>query len=188
MHGVTGHLFGRAEELAEVTGFIASVDDGPCGLLFQGEAGIGKTALWFEAVGTARGQGIVVLSTRPVESETTFSYSALSDLFEDVFETVSVDIPAPQRRALGIALVRTDADGPPPDQHAVSMAALGVLRSLARSAPLVLAIDDVHWIDPSSARVLGFAVRRLRDERVGILASARTGLQIPVELRSPSGR
>ena len=188
MHGVTGHLFGRAEELAEVTGFIASVDDGPCGLLFQGEAGIGKTALWFDAVGTARGQGIVVLSTRPVESETTFSYSALSDLFEDVFETVAVDIPAPQRRALGIALVRTEADGPPPDQHAVSMAALGVLRSLARSAPLVLAIDDVHWIDPSSARVLGFAVRRLRDERVGILASARTGLQIPVELSQPFGQ
>ena len=53
---------------------------GPCGLLFGGEAGIGKTALWSEAVGTARGLGIVVLSTRPVESETTFSYSALGDL------------------------------------------------------------------------------------------------------------
>ena len=62
------------------------------------------------------------------------------------------------------------------------MAALGVLRSLAASAPLILAIDDVHWIDPSSARVLGFAVRRLKDERVGILATARTGLQIPLEL------
>ena len=111
-----------------------------------------------------------MLSTRPVESETTFSYSALGDLLEDVFEAVAGDIPAPQRRALGIALVRAEADGPPPDQHAVSMAALGVLRVLAASAPLILAIDDVQWIDPSSARVLGFAVRRLKDERVGILA------------------
>jgi DNA-binding CsgD family transcriptional regulator len=185
---VVGHLFGRDEELAEVAGFIESVPQGPCGLLFEGEAGIGKTALWLEAVETARGQGVVVLSTRPVESETTFSYSALGDLFEDVFEAVAVDMPAPQRRALGIALVRAEADGPPPDQHAVSMAALGVLRSLAASAPLILAIDDIHWIDPSSARVLGFAVRRLKDERVGILASARTGLQIPVELSQALGR
>ena len=78
--------------------------------------------------------------------------------------------------------MRAEADGPPPDQHAVSMAALGVLRSLAVVSPLVLAIDDIHWIDPSSARVLGFAVRRLKDERVGILASARAGIPIPVEL------
>jgi DNA-binding CsgD family transcriptional regulator len=188
MAGVVGHLFGRDEELAEVAGFIESVPEGPCGLLFAGEAGIGKTALWLEAVETARGEGIGVLSTRPVESETTFSYSALGDLFEDVFEAVAVDMPAPQRRALGIALVRAEADGPPPDQHAVSMAALGVLRSLAVSAPLILAIDDIQWIDPSSARVLGFAVRRLKDERVGILASARTGLQIPVELSQALGR
>ena len=185
---MVGHLFGRDEELAAVAGFIESALEGPCGLLFEGEAGIGKTALWLEAVETARGEGIVVLSTRPVESETTFSYSALGDLFEDVFEAVAVDMPAPQRRALGIALMRAEADGPPPDQHAVSMAALGVLRSLAVSSPLVLAIDDIHWIDPSSARVLGFAVRRLKDERVGILASARTGLQIPVELSQALGR
>ena len=182
MPGAAGNLFGRDDELADVARFIGSVPEGPGGLLFEGEAGIGKTALWLEAVGTARGMGIVVLSTRPVESETTFSYSALGDLFEDVFEAASGDIPDPQRRALGIALVRAEADGPPPDQHAVSMAALGVLRVLAASAPLILAIDDVQWIDPSSARVLGFAVRRLKDERVGILATARTGLQIPVEL------
>ncbi len=182
MPGMAGNLFGRDDELAEVARFIESVPEGPCALLFGGEAGIGKTALWLEAVEAARGLGIVVLSTRPVESETTFSYSALGDLLEDVFAAVAGDIPAPQRRALGIALVRAEADGPPPDQHAVSMAALGVLRVLAASAPLILAIDDVQWIDPSSARVLGFAVRRLKDERVGILATARTGLHILVEL------
>src|SRR4029077_10709863 len=129
--GVGVRLFGRDEELAEVAVFIASVPDRPRGLLLQGEAGIGKTALWSQAVDDARDRGIVVLSTRPVESETTFSYSALGDLFEDVYAAVAGDIPAPRRRALGIALVRAEADGPPPDQHAVSMAALGVLRVLA---------------------------------------------------------
>ncbi len=180
--GVGVRLFGRDEELAEVAVFVASVPDRPCGLLLQGEAGIGKTALWSQAIDDARDRGIVVLSTRPVESETTFSYSALGDLFEDVFEAVADGMPSPQRRALEVALVRAEAAGPPPDQHAVSVAALSALRSLAVVSPLVLAIDDIHWIDPSSARVLGFAVRRLKDERVGILASARAGIPIPVEL------
>jgi tetratricopeptide (TPR) repeat protein len=185
--GTVHHLIGRDLEVAQISPFIGSVSEGPSGLLFEGEAGIGKTALWLEAVETTRGLG-TVLATRPVESETTFSYSALGDLFEDIFEDVIVELPVPQRRALEIALVRTEADGPPPDQRAVSMAALGVLRSLAVSAPLILAIDDIHWIDKSSARVLGFAIRRLKDERAGILASARAGLQIPVELSQAFGQ
>ena len=86
-----------------------------------------------------------MLSTRPVESETTFSYSALGDLFEDVFAAVADDMPAPQRRALEVALVRAEAAGPPPDQHAVSVAALSVAPIAARGgSPLVLAIDDIH--------------------------------------------
>ena len=103
-------LFGRDEELAEVAVFVASVPDRPCGLLLQGEAGIGKTALWSQAIDDARDRGIVVLSTRPVESETTFSYSALG-IFEDVFEAVAVGMPSPQRRALEVALVRAEAAG-----------------------------------------------------------------------------
>ncbi len=182
MPGASQRLIGRTHEVAEISPFIDSVSGGPSGLLLEGAAGIGKTALWFEAAEIARERGIVVLATRPVESEATFSYSALSDLFEEVFDAALVELPAPQRRALEIALVRAEAEGPPPDQHAVSLAALGMLRSLAASAPLVLAVDDVHWIDPSSARVLGFVLRRLSDERVGVLASARTGLQIPAEL------
>ncbi len=182
MPGAIRHLIGRTHEVAQISPFIGSVSEGPSGLLLEGAAGIGKTALWFEAAEIARERGIVVLATRPVESEATFSYSALSDLFEVIFDAEHVELPAPQRRALEIALVRAEAEGPPPDQHAVSLAAPGLLRSLASSAPVVLAIDDIQWIDQSSARVLGFALRRLRDERVGVLASARTGLQIPVEL------
>ena len=182
MPGAAGNLFGRDDELAEVARFIGSVPERPCGLLFEGEAGIGKTALWLEAVGTARDLGIVVLSTRPVESETTFSYSALGDLFEDVFEAAAGDMPAPSGEPS-----RSRSCGPRPmDLRRISMRfrwrPSACSESLAASAPLILAIDDVHWIDPSSARVLGFAVRRLKDERVGILATARTGLQIPVEL------
>ena len=182
MSGTNSDVLGRHQETIQVGRFISRVPDGPSGLLLEGEAGIGKTTLWREASNRALGSGYGVLTTRPVEAEAGFSYAALADLLEDVLDGALPDLPAPQRRALEVALLRADAKGVPPDQYAVSMAALGVVRSLAASGPVVIAIDDVHWIDPSSARVLGFAIRRLTNERVGILASARTGLQIPVEL------
>lgn len=182
MPGVIDDLLGRDGELAQVSRFIDTASDRPCGLLFRGEAGIGKTTLWREAIGRAQRRGLTVLSARPVETETTFSYSALGDLLQEELDSALPDLPAPQRRAIEIALLRTEADGLPPDQQAVSMAVLGVLRSLAASAPIVIATDDVHWIDPSSARVLAFAIHRLHDERIGILASARAGLPIPTVL------
>ena len=134
-----------------------------------------------EAVEAARGLGIVVLSTRPVESETTFSYSALGDLLEDVFAAVAGDIRLPSGEPSG-----SRSCGPRPmDRRRISTRfrwrRSECSGSLAASAPLILAIDDIQWIDPSSARVLGFAVRRLKDERVGILATARTGTAILVE-------
>ncbi len=189
MPGTSSHVLGRERELVDVVGFIDRIPDGPTGLLLEGEAGIGKTTLWREASERALASGYAVLTTRPVQAETTFSYAALADLLSATLEEVLPHLAAPQRRALEVALVRADAGGVPPDQHAVSLAALSVVRTLAASTPVVIAIDDVHWIDQSSARVLGFAIRRLTDERVGILSSARTGLQIPVDLANalPSG-
>jgi DNA-binding CsgD family transcriptional regulator len=57
----------------------------------------------------------------------------------------------------------------------VSLASLGVLRALAASAPLIIAIDDVQWLDTPSARVLAFVVRRLEDAPVRILVALRAG-------------
>ena len=55
---------------------------------------------------------------------------------------------------------------------------------LAEQDPVVLALDDLQWLDPSSAGVLQIALRRLRDERVGVLATVRTAPEttVPVEL------
>ncbi len=183
MPRTSSDVLGRDLEMIHVARFIDRIPNGPTGLLLEGEAGIGKTTLWREASGRAASSGYAVLSTRPVEAETAFSYAALADLLVgEALDEVLPLVAAPQRRALEIALLRADTGGVPPDQHAVAMAALSVIRSLAASRPVVIAIDDVQWIDQSSARVLGFAIRRLADERVGILTTARTGLRIPVEL------
>ena len=76
--------------------------------------------------------------------------------------------PRPQQRALDAALFRTEVEGSPPDQRAVSLATLAVLRALAGSSPVIIAIDDIQWLDAASVRVLSFAARRLRDEPIRV--------------------
>ena len=80
-----------------------------------------------------------------------------------------------QQRALSSALLVSDVVDVSPGDRAVGVAVLGVLRALARSGPLVLAVDDIQWLDPSSRKVLSFALRRLSDEPVRLIASCRTG-------------
>jgi hypothetical protein len=164
-------ILGREGELARVTSFIGSVPGGPSALLLEGAAGIGKTTLWQAGVSIARGRGHRVLSCRGAEPEALLSYAALGDLFD--FELP--DLPAPQQRALDAALLRAELEGAPPDQRAVSVASLGVLRALAASGPVLVAIDDVQWLDVPSARALAFVVRRLEDAPVRILVTLRVG-------------
>jgi hypothetical protein len=167
VHGILG----RDAELAQVKSFIGSVSGGPSALILEGAAGIGKTTLWRAGVSFARAGGHRVLSCRAAESEARLSYAALGDLLD--FELP--DLPAPQKRALDAALLRAEVEGAPPDQRAVSVASLGVLRALAASSPVIVAIDDVQWLDVPSARVLAFVVRRLEDAPIRILVALRVG-------------
>jgi hypothetical protein len=66
-------LVGRTRELATVTAFVGAIPEGPRALLVEGEAGIGKTTMWLEAVGAAEARGFRVLRARPAESEATLS-------------------------------------------------------------------------------------------------------------------
>jgi DNA-binding CsgD family transcriptional regulator len=167
-----GHgILGRESELARVRSFIGSAPEGPSALLLEGAAGIGKSTLWRAGVSIARARGHRVLACRAAESEARLSYAALGDLFD--FDLP--DLPAPQKRALDAALLRAEVEGAPPDQRAVSVASLGVLRALAASGPVVVALDDVQWLDAPSARVLAFVVRRLEHAPIRILLALRVG-------------
>jgi DNA-binding CsgD family transcriptional regulator len=166
-------ILGRDAELAEVAAFTRAVPDGPTALILEGIAGIGKTTLWLAGVTAARTRGCRVLSSRGAEAEATLSYTGLGDLLEGVFDEILPGLPSPQRRALDAALLRTEMEGSIPDQRAVSLACVGALRSIAASGPLVIAIDDVQWLDLPSAHVLSFALRRLSEEPVGVMVSRR---------------
>ena len=107
------------------------IDSGPVALLVEGEAGIGKTTLWSQGLVSSAARGQRVLRCRPGERETQLAYAALGDLLADVRDAASRDLPAPQRRALEVALLRAEPDGEQSLQRAVGLGLLGVLRALA---------------------------------------------------------
>jgi DNA-binding CsgD family transcriptional regulator len=164
-------LVGREAELDAV--HEALVKPAGRGMVLEGEPGIGKTALWYEGITEAGRRGMQVLVARPVEAETRFSHAALADLLTPVMDELPGDMPAPQRHALEVALLRAAADGESVDQRAVGAATLAALRSAAAREPLVLAVDDVQWLDTASAAALRFALRRLFDAPLVFLATRR---------------
>jgi predicted ATPase len=159
--------------MAAVAAFLDAVPSGPCGLVLEGPAGIGKTMVWQAGVTGAAGRSYAVLSCCPAESEATLSFAALGDLLDGVLDRALPLLPPPQRRALEVALLLEDPVGSPPEQRAVCVAFLAALRHLSELGPVVLAVDDLQWLDDPSARVLEFALRRLSREPAGLLASAR---------------
>ncbi|MGZ6269126.1 MAG: AAA family ATPase, partial [Candidatus Limnocylindrales bacterium] len=168
-------VVGRAAELAAVERFLDRAAAGPAALSLEGEAGIGKTTLWEAALAAAEARGFRILRSRPARSEQGLTLGGLSDLFGDLQAAVLEALPAPQRHALEVALLRVQPAGMPPDQRALSVAAAAALRLLATPAePVLLAVDDLQWLDDSSAAILAYAVRRQADRPVGLLASVRT--------------
>jgi predicted ATPase len=166
-------VIGRETELAAVAAFLDAVPDGPSALVLEGEAGIGKTTIWQTGVEQAHDRRYRVLSCRASASETQLPFTGLSDILVNTPEEAFALLPAPQRRAVDVALLRKEFRGPLPDWRAVSIAVLGLLRSLAEAGPVLIAVDDGQWLDPPTARILSFCVRRLGTEPIGVLAAVR---------------
>jgi DNA-binding CsgD family transcriptional regulator len=166
-------VIGRAAELEVVERVLERAIGGLAGLVIEGDAGIGKTAVWRAARDRARASGTRILRSAPAEPERTLTLGGLTDLLGDVSPAELGPLPPIQRRALEIALLRAEATGQLPDQRTLSVAATTLLRQLAAERPLVVAIDDAQWLDESSASILAYAVRRLADRPVGVLLAVR---------------
>ena len=163
-------LIGREEELRAALASFATL---PALVAFEGEAGIGKSSIWRAVLEELGADGAAVLSAQPAEAETHLSYAGLADLLDPVLDDSLAELPGPQRQALEAALLRADAKGRAPDQAAIAFAVLGTLRNTARDRGLIVAVDDLQWLDVPSLFALEFAVRRLRDESVGVLLALR---------------
>jgi DNA-binding CsgD family transcriptional regulator len=178
-------VIGRHREREATVEFLTGLENGLGGVLvFAGEPGIGKTTVWQDAVDKARASSFVVLVARPVEAEAGLAFAGLSDLFEPLGDVVLAGLAEPQRRALEVALLRADPGRERIDQRAVSAGTRAVLEQLAKVAPVVVAVDDLQWLDRASMRVLQFAIRRLAELPVGVVASQRIepGVRPPLVL------
>jgi DNA-binding CsgD family transcriptional regulator len=182
-------IVGRTEERARIASFVSSDHDGVRALVLEGEAGLGKSTLLAEARELVASGGRRVLECRPTEAETELPYAALGDLLGGTLDQPTPLVTPPQRRALEGALLLSHPSEDS-DRLAVALATLNTLRSLARESPLAVVVDDVQWLDPPTAHVLAFALRRLTDERVLLLVARRAELPSPLELDAvlPAGR
>ena len=186
-HAPTPQLPGREVELATMHTFLDARRANPGGvaaLVLAGEPGIGKSVLWETAVSEATsGQGAAtVLTMNAAHAESSWSFTGLTDLLDTVADEVIPELPAPLGMALEVALLRRTPTDAEPARRAVSFAALSALRVLVRRGPLVIAIDDVQWLDPASAEVLAFALRRMTAEPVTLLLAHRT--ETPLAVRA----
>lgn len=168
-------LVSRARELDAITTFLDAIGTEPAGLIFDGEPGVGKTTLWLATSDEARRRGMFVMSARAAAGESVMAYASLADLLSGVDADALAGLPEPQRLGLERALLRREAaPGNPTDQRTVAAGLLSVVGRLAEQIPVVIAIDDLQWLDPSTQRAVMFAARRLRG-RVGIVATVRAG-------------
>ena len=101
------------------------------------------------------------------------SFAGLSELVTPVLEEVAPFVVPVRRQALEVALLLAEPGEEAADARAIGLAFLDVLQLLAQQSPVVVAVDDLQWLDTSSAAVLEIALRRLRHERVGFLATVR---------------
>lgn len=181
-----GGVFGRDAELGVLEAFLSGLPSGPAALVLAGTAGAGKTTLLRAGLEQIAGLGHTTLRTSPSQSDMRLAFAGLGDLLGPRLGGILAGLPAPQRRALGAALLLEEAPPVPPEPRLIAAAFRTALLALADSAPVVLVIDDVQWLDAPTAAAVGFALRRLTDEPVGLLCAQRveagTRAELPFEL------
>lgn len=129
---------------------------------------------------------MLVLEARPAAVEATLPFAALADLLEPLEGRLHEALPGPQRRALDAALQR----GPlaePASRFALARAVLAILRAQAAAAPIAITVDDAQWLDPPSAQVIAFLLRRGAGERVLVSRRSQDGERLPLALDSARG-
>ncbi|MDD9207976.1 AAA family ATPase [Georgenia sp. 10Sc9-8] len=162
-------LVGRRTERAAIAELVDSARSGRGGaLVVRGLPGTGKSVLLADAAGTAEA---TVLRTQGIESESPLAFAALHRLLRPLMGHAG-SLPAPQARALRAAFGEVEGDG---DRFLVFLAALSLLAEAAARRPVLVVVDDAHWLDEASAAALLFVARRVQDEPVAVLLAARDG-------------
>ncbi|NMO51503.1 AAA family ATPase [Actinoplanes sp. TBRC 11911] len=159
-------LLGRGRLLAAIEDRLGTGG----GVALHGPAGIGKTAICDAVALRAASRGDLVVRLRPVRVERSLPYAGIADLVTQLPDVGA--LPRAQRAAL--AALR---QGLPPRAGSPALARRLVLPLVlarcARTRPVLLVLDDCQWLDPASAELIAFAMRRRPGPRVRVLAAQR---------------
>lgn len=164
-------LAGRAAEMTVLDAFLEQAATDGAVLVVTGEAGIGKSALLGLAARRAvQERGALVRHVAGAEFEADLSYAGLHQLLMPD-TTGLASLSEPHRTALETALgLRT---GTPPERLLLTSATLALLQQRSAEGPVLLVLDDVHWMDRATAGVLSLVARRLQGTRTGMLLAQR---------------
>jgi predicted ATPase len=144
-----------------VADLLARARPGPAALMVEGEAGIGKTTLVLHALEVARNQGFSVLSAHGSVAEVEYAYAAVADSIGGIDQAVLAKLTSQQRRALDRAQDALTAGAPDIDERTIAAAFCAAIENLSATSPVLLALDDAQWLEPSSRAVIGSTARRL---------------------------
>jgi DNA-binding CsgD family transcriptional regulator len=169
-------LFGRESEMQVLTGLLDKVHDQGGSLVISGEPGIGKSALLSAVGARARERGMLVLMTTGVQSEAQLPFAGVHQLLQPALGQVGM-LAEPQRDAIlaafGLARPATS------NLFLTALAALNLLAASAARVPVLVVVEDAHWLDRSTCDVLTFVARRLEFEPILLVAALRDGFESP---------
>ncbi|MDQ7809787.1 AAA family ATPase [Amycolatopsis sp. A133] len=163
-------MIGRTSELSVLTRLIDTMTTAGHAVVIAGEAGIGKTTLAEAVAEHARAAGFRELRCTGYQSEATPGFAGLHELLYPVWDEGS-SLPDRQRAALQAAFGLADDAGV--QDLLVALAALGILEDAASEQPVLLYVEDLQWLDASSAAVIKFLARRLTNAPILLLVTVR---------------
>lgn len=164
-------LTGREAEQGRIDQLLQRAAAGSSGVLvLLGDPGIGKTALLEYAA--SRAGPMRVLRTTGIEAENELGFAGLYSLLHPVADYLK-GLPEPQAAALRSALGLGRGVRRTPDRLAVAAGTHGLLTTVAEAEPLLILVDDLHWLDRASQEALLFALRRLDRDAIACLLTVR---------------
>ena len=177
-------MIGRRVELATILAELNSAGLDRCAVtaLVRGPGGIGKSTVVNEILRQARASGAVTLLGRADD----FDRGVPFGVFRDAFSRLRIqDLPPEAHDAFHEVRAALDVraliagDGPDSGRHRrrdrILLGLAGLLPILARDAPTVLALEDMHAADPDSLSLAALLGRNIADGPLLILMSSRTG-------------
>jgi len=161
-------MAGRSRECSELRSLIAAACSGsPQVRVLRGPPGVGKTTLLSWAASQAANMRLARVVCDEISERVSFAALGV------IAAALSADfagLSAEHRQALDGMLGARTAVG---DPAGVGAALLGLFSSVAESMPLIVLIDDAHWIDAASNLALNFVLQRMEQESVLLLFAER---------------